>query len=192
MSRTLSRSFYKRPTLDVARDLLGQILVFATNEGECSARIVETEAYIGQDDPACHAARGPTARNRVMFGQPGFSYIYFIYGMYYCFNVVTERDGFPAAVLIRAAEPLAGQDIMRSNSPKGTPERILSGPGKLCRSFGLTTKHSGLDLTGDLVRLMKGERRSGKIVQGSRIGIKDGVDLPYRFYLDDSLAVSRR
>lgn len=192
LSRPLPRSFYDRPTLEVARDLLGKILLFNSPEKQLSARIVETEAYIGQDDPACHAARGQTPRNKIMFGPPGFSYIYFIYGMYYCFNVVTEPAGFPAAVLVRAAEPLTGQDSMRVRSPKGPPEKVLSGPGKLCRSFGLTKEHSGLDLTGPTVQVLEGDRKESEIVCSQRIGIKVGVELPYRYYLADSNAVSGR
>src|SRR5690348_6500444 len=122
----LPRDFYARPTLTVARELLGQILV----HGEKRVRIVETEAYIGPEDLACHAARGrSTPRNEVMYGEPGHAYVYFIYGMYYWLNVVTEREGFPAAVLIRAGDPGA------------------KGPGVLCRELGLTREHNGLDLT---------------------------------------------
>jgi DNA-3-methyladenine glycosylase len=125
-----------------------------------------------------------------MFGQPGFSYVYFIYGMYHCFNIVTERDGFPAAVLIRAAEPIEGTESMRTRSPKGKSDLILSGPGKFCRSFGLTRDHSGVDLTGDTLYLTEGEDVSGQVVATGRVGIKDGSDLPYRLYQDDSKAVS--
>ena len=113
----LSRSFYSRPTLAVAADLVGKFLVYHSPTGRLSARIVEVEAYIGRDDPACHAARGMTDRNAVMFGLPGFAYIYFIYGMYHCLNFVTEPEGSPAAVLLRAAEPQEGQDIMTRLSP---------------------------------------------------------------------------
>ena len=190
MSRKLPRSFYDRPTLEVARDLLGCHLVFRTPEGRLTARIVEVEAYIGRDDPACHAARGLTERNRVMFGRPGFSYVYFVYGMYHCFNIVTEREGFPAAVLLRAAEPVAGLKAMRTRSPKGKSEQILSGPGKFCRAFGLTRDHSGLDLTGSELYLTEGVGSPGRVETGGRIGIKVGQELPYRFCLADSNAVS--
>jgi DNA-3-methyladenine glycosylase len=190
MSRKLPRSFYNRPTLKVARDLLGTHLVFRTEEGRMAARIVEVEAYIGQDDPACHAAPGPTDRNRVMYGKPGFSYVYFVYGMYHCFNVVTEAKGYPAAVLIRAAEPVDGVGLLRHNSPKSLERTILSGPGKLCRAFGLTTHHSAMDLTGTELFLTEGSEEVGAIVCSERIGIKKGTELPYRFFLEDSGAVS--
>jgi len=190
MSRKLPRSFYDRPTLEVARDLLGSVITFRTKQTSLSARIVEVEAYIGRDDPACHAAGGLTERNRVMFGRPGFSYIYFIYGMYNCFNIVTEKKGFPAAVLLRAAEPVDGIESMRERSPKGRVEQILSGPGKFCRSFGLTRDHSGVDLTESTLYLTAGEGRPGRIVTTTRIGIKTGTELPYRFYLAESEAVS--
>ena len=155
-----------------------------------SARIVEVEAYIGEEDPACHAAPGPTARNQVMYGKPGFSYVYFIYGMYNCLNFVTERRGFPAAVLIRAAEPLEGFGVMRANSPKASKKTILSGPGKLCRAYGLSTEHSGLDLTGNTLYLTEKTAEPREIVQSVRIGISKGMELPYRFYLSESDAVS--
>ncbi len=192
MTRKLPRSFYDRPTLEVAKELLGCEIVFRTKQNRLSAHIVEVEAYIGQDDPACHAARGMTERNRVMFGPPGFSYIYFIYGMYHCFNVVTERNGFPAAVLVRAAEPIDGAESMRERSPKGKPEQVLGGPGKFCRSFGLTGEQSGVDLTGDTLYLGEGTSDVRQIVTTGRIGIKVGTELPYRFYLSDSNAVSGR
>jgi len=192
LKRKLPRSFYARPTLEVARDLLGKEIVFNTAGERLSARIVEVEAYIGRDDPACHAAPGPTERNRVMFGKPGFSYVYFIYGMYHCFNIVTEREGFPAAVLLRAAEPLVGIDAMRSNSPRGKVDTILSGPGKFCRSFGLTREHSAMDLTGTALYLKDTDAPVGEIVVTSRIGIKKGTELPYRFCVADSAALSGR
>jgi DNA-3-methyladenine glycosylase len=190
MSRKLLRSFYTRPTLEVARDLLGGVITFRTKQTSLSAHIVEVEAYIGQDDPACHAARGLTERNRVMFGRPGFSYVYFIYGMYHCFNIVTESKGFPAAILVRAAEPIDGIELMRERSPKGKVGRVLSGPGKFCRSFGLSRDHSGVDLTGSTLYLTEGEGRPGRIMTSGRMGIKVGTELPYRFYLADSKAVS--
>jgi DNA-3-methyladenine glycosylase len=190
VSRKLLRSFYNRPTLEVARELLGKIICYRTEKGELQARIVEVEAYIGEDDPACHAAPGPTRRNQVMYGKPGFSYIYFIYGMYHCFNIVTEREGYPAAVLLRAAEPCAGLEIMHENSPRCRRSTILSGPGKFCRAFGLTTQQSGLDLCGSELFLKDEGTRSGEIIVSPRIGIRKGTDLPFRFYLADSTAVS--
>jgi len=172
--------------------LLGKRIVCRAKEGTLSARIVEVEAYIGEDDPACHAAPGPTKRNQVMYGTAGFSYIYFIYGMYNCFNIVTERVGFPAAVLLRAAEPRDGLEIMRRHSPKCRPGQILSGPGKFCRAFGLTTAHSGIDLTGPTLYLTDSPEPVGDIAVTERIGINKGTEFPYRLFLADSSAVSRR
>jgi DNA-3-methyladenine glycosylase len=192
VSCKLPRSFYNRPTPEVARDLLGKVICYRTEQSELQAHIVEVEAYIGEDDPACHAAPGPTRRNQVMYGKPGFSYIYFIYGMYHCFNIVTEREGFPAAVLLRAAEPCMGLEIMQENSPRSHALTILSGPGKFCRAFGLTTKQSGLDLCGAGLFLKDEGTRPGEIVVSPRIGIRKGIDLPYRFYLEESNAVSGR
>ncbi|MBU0984085.1 MAG: DNA-3-methyladenine glycosylase [candidate division Zixibacteria bacterium] len=190
-ARKLPRSFYNRPTLEVAPELLGKYLVHATAHEPVSGRIVEVEAYVGQGDPACHAARGKTDRNAVMFGPPGFAYVYFIYGMYHCFNIVTEREGFPAAVLIRAAEPTDGLSLMEYNSPGKRHHELLSGPGKLCRSMGITVAHSGLDLTGGEIYVEDRETSVPTIVTGSRIGIRSGTDLLWRFCDADSGSLSR-
>ena len=190
MSRRLPRSFYNRPTLEVARDLLGKHIVYNSPIGKLEAALVEVEAYIGEDDPACHAAPGPTARNLVMYGKSGFSYVYFIYGMYHCFNIVTERKGFPAAVLVRAAEPIEGLELMKRNSPHGGITTLLSGPGKFCRSFGLTTRQSGLDLTGGTIYLCEASGPITGVVNTRRVGINKGIELPYRFFLKNSKAVS--
>jgi DNA-3-methyladenine glycosylase len=156
----------------VARELLGHILV----HGDKRVRIVETEAYVGPEDLACHAARGRrTARNEVMYGEPGHAYVYFIYGMYYCLNVVTEREGFPAAVLIRAGDPGA------------------KGPGVLCRELGLTRQHNGLDLTCSELRILRGEPAE-RIVQTTRVGVDyagEWARKPWRFYEEGNPWVSR-
>src|SRR5947209_20250658 len=127
--RRLPRSFYARPTAQVARDLLGKTLVYDGPAGRRAARIVEVEAYLGSEDPASHAYRGPTLRTAPMFGPPGRSYVYFVYGMYHCVNVVAERAGVAGAVLLRGAEPVEGT---------GDDPRALAGPGKLARALGLT------------------------------------------------------
>jgi DNA-3-methyladenine glycosylase len=132
----LPRSFYARPTIAVARDLLGKLLV--GRGGTCVARIVEVEAYLGERDAASHARRGPTPRAAIMFGPPGFLYVYLIYGMHHCMNVVTETDGVAGAVLLRAAAPVAGLDATT---------RPATGPGKLCAALGITRAQNGLDLT---------------------------------------------
>jgi DNA-3-methyladenine glycosylase len=189
-AKKLARSFYERPTLKIGPDLIGKYIVFRSPDGKLSARIVEVEAYVGQEDPACHAARGQTPRNRVMFGPGGFSYIYFIYGMYNCLNFVTELEGKPAALLLRAAEPSQGLDMMRQNSPRKKDIDLLSGPGKFCRSFGLTRKQNGLDLTGNVLWIEDRHETPANVVRTKRIGINVGVDLPWRFYDADSKAVS--
>ncbi|OGC82602.1 MAG: 3-methyladenine DNA glycosylase [Candidatus Abawacabacteria bacterium RIFCSPHIGHO2_01_FULL_46_8] len=166
MSQRLPRSFFARPTLQVAEELLGKLLVYQAKVG----RINEVEAYIGADDPACHTARGLTPRNQVMFGPAGFSYVYFIYGKYHCLNVVTEQKGFPAAVLIRGVEPLQGID------------RSSDGPGKLCLAYGLDKSHNGIDLCRDADFYLADDGQiSTTIKKTPRIGIKLGLDKNWRF-----------
>lgn len=143
----LPQSFYLRPTLEVARDLLGRRLVRWLDGRRISGRIVEVEAYVGESDQASHAARGRTDRNRAMYGPGGLAYVYFIYGMYHCLNVVTEAAGFPAAVLVRSVEPLEGMEAMAERRP-GQPVRSLAnGPGKLCQAMGIDRRLDGHDLT---------------------------------------------
>src|SRR6266581_4888992 len=140
----LPRGFYARPTVEVARGLLGKILV----HGETEGRIVETEAYLGGDDLAAHSARGITNRTRVIFGPPGHAYVYFIYGMYECLNLVAEPEGTPGCVLIRAIEPVAGIDAMRRRRPAARGiEDLANGPGKLTLAMGITRRHDGADVT---------------------------------------------
>lgn len=186
----LRRGFYTRPTLFVARELIGKTIVFNHPDGQVAATIVETEAYIGEDDPACHAAAGKTERNGIMYAKGGHSYIYFIYGMYHCLNVVTEGEGFPAAVLIRGAEPVAGLEIMARHSPPGQ-KYMTNGPGKLCRAFGLTREHNGLDLTGRRLYLIGGEAAEREVMASPRIGIRNGAKRPWRFFDRNSDCVSR-
>ncbi len=189
-TKKLPRQFYERATLQVAKEILGKHLVFHHPRGKLSARIVEVEAYIGSSDPACHASRGKTPRNSVMFGPGGFSYIYFIYGMYHCLNCITEPKPKPAAILIRAAEPDEGLEIMRYHSPGQKPSALLCGPGKLCRSFGLTIDHSGLDLTKNTLYLEERAKNKIKIERTTRVGINLGADKLWRFYDKQSTAVS--
>lgn len=186
----LGRDFYLRPTLEVAKNLIGKYLVYNKNGNIVSVRLVEVEAYIGVDDPACHAAVGKTARNEIMYGIGGFSYIYFIYGMYHCLNIVTEREGFPAAVLIRGAEPIEGIEIMRSNYPNAKNGRYTNGPGKLCKALGLTREKNGLDLTGNSMYLENRGYKVNRIKKTARIGIKNGTKRNWRFLDSDSEWVS--
>lgn len=188
--RGLPRSFYNRPTLTVAKELIGKYLVCSQRGERLSGRIVEVEAYIGEDDPACHAAPGLTKRNAIMYGPAGYAYIYFIYGMYNCLNVVTERLSFPAAVLIRAAEPDEGVEPMVRRSGRLPRRKILSGPGRLCRAFGLTTRQSGTDLCGKSLWLEDHGHAAVKVVATPRIGIRKGVEHCWRFCDETSLALS--
>jgi DNA-3-methyladenine glycosylase len=188
--KKLPRRFYLRPTLVVARELPGLTIIYRHPNGIMAADIVETEAYIGESDPACHAAVGRTERNDIMYGPGGHGYIYFIYGMYYCFNIVTEKAGFPAAVLIRSVEPVSGDELMAANSPSGT-KILTNGPGKFCRAFGLTREQNGIDLTGSILYLIDRGNKRPDLEISRRIGIKKGADKLWRFSVAGSRYVSR-
>lgn len=196
------RAFYELPTLAVARSLVGCILHHETADGVTSGRIVETEAYL-RDDPACHAYRGETPRNRTMFGPPGHAYVYLAYGLHLCFNAVTAPEGVAEAVLIRAVEPREGLELMlRRRGVTAPPDalterqrlRVASGPGNLTRAFALTRAHDGLDLThGPLtIRPRPAEDPEPAITATTRIGLTQAADRPWRFLLAGSRAVSRR
>lgn len=185
------RKFYNRPTLTVARELLGKTIVYHQQDEIIAGDIVEVEAYIGQDDPACHAASGKTKRNAVMFGDGGFAYVYFIYGMYNCFNVVAEPEDCPAAVLIRGVEPVSGIEVIKNNSPEKC-KKYTNGPGKFCRAFGLTREQNGIDLTGEKLYIIDRNKSVNNIKSSPRIGIKNGRDKLWRFFDNDSEFVSRR
>lgn len=187
----LPRSFYARDTVTVARELLGNIIVNYTPAGIIAGRIVETEAYI-QGDPACHASRGMTPRNKVMFGPPGHAYVYFIYGMYYCFNTVTAQAGVGEAVLVRALEPLAGLPMMRANRKREKTVDLCSGPAKLVQALGINRHHNGADLTVRPLALLKGMEPKESIITTTRIGINEVEKLPLRFYLAGNMYVSRK
>jgi DNA-3-methyladenine glycosylase len=177
----LRRAFYNRPTIEVARDLLGKVLVHRGAAGI----IVETEAYPGGDDRASHSSRGITNRTRVIFGPPGHAYVYFIYGMYECLNIVAEPEGTPGCVLIRALEPVAGIDAMRRRrrAARGI-EDLANGPGKLTLAMAITRRHYGTDLTrGALVVREPAEPRAVKILATPRIGITHCADRPLRFVI---------
>lgn len=182
----------------MARDLLGYLLVHETSAGRISGRIVETEAYLSEDDPACHAHRGETKRTAVMFGPPGHAYIYFIYGMYYCFNVVTEKPGVGEAVLIRALEPVDGIDIMmkrRSLAGKLTPLRSLcNGPAKLVMALDIGRDLNGVSLLNGPLRLERATKKisDDNIVVTKRVGISVAQDLPLRFYIKGSEFISKK
>jgi DNA-3-methyladenine glycosylase len=192
-SPRLKREFYARDPVTLARDLLGRILFYRTSAGLLAGRIVETEAYTGAADPASHAFRGPTTRNGVMFGQAGHAYVYFSYGMHHCLNVTADLPGTPGAVLLRALEPLAGLRIMQARGDRGPPPRLLSGPGKLGRGFGLTLADNGRDLTRGPLGIAAGRAMADHEVKAARrIGISRAVDSPYRFVVIGSPSVSVR
>jgi len=185
----LPRGFYDRPAIAVARDLLGKVLIHGATGGV----IVETEAYLGLEDAASHAYRGLTKRNEVMFGPPGHAYVYFIYGMYECVNVVTEPAGKAGAVLIRAVEPVLGVELMRIRRPGAKRLRdVASGPGKLTIALGITRALNGADVTkGALVVRERRGAEGFEIEAGPRIGISRCADWPLRFTVAGSEFVSR-
>ncbi|MEW6423486.1 MAG: DNA-3-methyladenine glycosylase [Bacillota bacterium] len=187
----LPRSFYARDTSLVAQELLGHYLVHSTPDGVTAGKIVETEAYL-QDDPACHAARGMTKRNRVMFGPPGHAYIYFIYGMYYCFNAVTREEGVGEAVLVRALEPVAGISLMQERRGRKKLSELCSGPGRLVQALGITKEQNGQDLTKGSLVICRGRNDRLAAVRTTRIGIKNGSELPLRFYIAGNPFVSQK
>ena len=187
----LPRDFYCRNTLQVAKDLLGQKLVRAQGKQRVGGIIIETEAYLGAADSASHAFRGPTPRNRVMFGPGGYSYVYFIYGLHYMFNVTTETEGAAAAVLIRALAPTEGIAIMRGHRNVADKD-LVNGPAKLCRALAIDKHLDGCDLTlGEqlwIEAVSSLQRRT--IMTGPRIGIPYAQpahqQLPWRFWIDDA------
>jgi DNA-3-methyladenine glycosylase len=178
-SQILPRTFYERPTADVSRDLLGKILV----NGRSAGVIVETEAYLGGDDLASHSARGVTPRTKVIFGPPGHAYVYFIYGMYECLNLVAEPKGSAGCVLIRAFDPICGLGGMFRRRPTArNPQDLASGPGKLTMAMGITRAHNGRDVTrGSLVVRKWIDEPSIEIEVTPRIGITKCADWPLRF-----------
>lgn len=189
----LPSTFYDRRTEWVARDLLGAVIECHTDEGVASGRIVETEAYLGPHDPACHAVAGLTARTRHLHGPPGIAYVYLIYGVYWCFNAVTEAAGVGAAVLVRAIEPAEGVDLMRARRRTARRDRDLTnGPGKLCTALGLDGAVSGLPLDRPPLRIVAGEPvADANVVVTPRIGISRAADWPLRYLLAGNEYVSR-
>jgi DNA-3-methyladenine glycosylase len=189
--KPLPSSFYDRPTLTVARELLGCELWVRKGRSVCAGRLVEVEAYIGEEDPACHAHRGMTPRNRVMYGPPGFAYVYFTYGNHWMLNFVAERAGFPAAVLIRGIEPLEGIALMRRRRRVDRDFDLTNGPGKLTAAFGITGADNGVGLTGGRFTVLPPTIPVGAIEVSGRIGVNEGHDRPWRFYLEGNPWVSR-
>ena len=196
--KVLPRSFYKRPTLDVARDLIGMVIVHHTPAGAASGIIIETEAYIGESDPACHAAPGPTERNAPLYGPPGIAYVYLNYGIHYLVNAVTEEEGAPAAVLIRALEPLEGEPLMRRRRARGTRRAsadlaaadLCRGPGNLTKALGITLRQNRLDLTASALRIEDRGFPQRDVAWTPRIGINVGIESEWRCVAVGSPALS--
>jgi DNA-3-methyladenine glycosylase len=198
----LPRAFYDRATLDVARDLIGKVLVRERRGIRTSGAIVEVEAYIGESDPACHAAPGPTRRNEPLYGAPGHAYVYLNYGIHCLVNVVTEPHGTPAAVLIRALEPIDGVPVMQRRRARvmkgrrvingsGLPlHELCRGPGNLTRAMGIALAENRVDLLGDRLFIEDRGAERRPIVWGPRIGIRVGTEYPWRAHLDGHPAVS--
>ncbi|NLY76915.1 MAG: DNA-3-methyladenine glycosylase [Tissierellia bacterium] len=200
----LGREFYNRDTITVAKDLLGKVLVHNNKGNIMKGKIVETEAYLGLRDKAAHAYGGRrTKRVEVMYGPPGVAYVYFIYGMYYCFNIVAQEEGVPEAVLVRAIEPIESIDQMAINRFKKPYEELTryqkrnltNGPGKLCMALNITKEHNGLDLCEDTLYVEEGEEEDFNIITSKRIGIdyaEEAKDFPYRFYIEGNPYVSAK
>lgn len=190
----LTRSFYQRPTLTVASELIGKVLVHETRAGIAAGMIVEVEAYIGEDDPACHAAPGLTKRNAPLYGPPGHAYVYLNYGIHNLVNAVTEAEGSPAAVLIRALAPLEGIELMTRRRARGggrTEEAgLCRGPGNLTQALGITLKQNCSDLTKGPLWIEDRGLLGGTIAWSRRIGINVGVDRPWRCSLAGHPSVS--
>ncbi len=190
--RKLPLDFYEQPTLEVAQALLGQLLVRKVGEKIMIGKIVETEGYIAKIDAACHAYRGITERNRVMFGAAGHAYVYFAYGNHFMLNVVTEPEGEAAAVLIRALEPIAGIEVMQSFRPVKRLVDLLSGPGKLTQAMNITRALNGQSFQSDELFIAHGENVPKKCIGiSARVGITQARDLPWRYFIKDNPFVSK-
>lgn len=198
----LPRSFYARPTLEVAPDLLGKVLVHHTSAGLSSGVIIEVEAYVGESDPACHAAPGRTTRNVPLYGPPGFSYVYLNYGVHYLVNVVTEPEGSPAAVLIRALEPLEGIPLMRRRRMRHRTARhkktrarisdhaLCQGPGNVTHAMGITLGDNHIDLLGEKLYIEDRGHRIDDVSWSPRIGITVGTERHWRCFAGGHISVS--
>ncbi|HEU5367821.1 MAG TPA: DNA-3-methyladenine glycosylase [Ktedonobacterales bacterium] len=189
----VSRAFFEQPTLELARALIGVTLLRATSEGVSGGVIVETEGYLSASDPAAHGYLRPTPRTRIMYGPPGFAYIYFSYGMHCCLNISTEPEGVGAAVLVRAIQPTVGLEFIRQRRGAALALRDLArGPGRVCAALGLSLAENGLPLTGEALWLDDEPTLApdAQVANSTRIGISVGTDLPWRWYLTNSPFVS--
>lgn len=188
----LPAGFFERSALDVAPELLGCVLLRQGAKTQRLGRIVEVEAYLGDgSDPAAHSHRGPTPRNRSMFGPPGRFYVYRSMGIHHCLNLVCEREGRASAVLIRALEPLQGLSIMRRLRARRPERELTSGPGKICQAFGIDRRFDGAPAALGELQVLASSAGLGSVLAGPRIGISKAKDLPYRFFEADNPNVSR-
>jgi DNA-3-methyladenine glycosylase len=190
----IARPFYEQPTLAVARELLGKYLVRKHPDGKTVGRIVEAEAYVGPKDLACHASRGRTARTEIMFGPAGYAYVYFIYGVYYCLNIVTEEVDHASAVLIRALEPVEGIELMKKRRRTEVERNLASGPGKLCQAFAIDKALNGVDVCRSIMYVEDRGEPSSKILATPRIGVDYAgkwKDKRWRFLIRGNEFVSR-
>jgi len=189
--KKLKRNFFNKNTLIVAKKLLGKYLVRIYKGAVLAGKIVEVEAYRGQNDPGSHAYRRKTKRNSIMFGPPGFAYVYFCYGNHYLFNIVTEKEGLAGAVLVRALEPVSGIDKMKKNRKTGDIKILTNGPGKLTQAMNIGKAENGKDLTGSEIYLVSYEKMRKQIISATRrIGITQGLDKKWRFLIKGNRFVS--
>jgi len=187
----LSRRFYSRNTKVIAKELLGKVLVHKTKEGICKGKIVETEAYLGFNDPGSIGYRKVKNIPKSLLKEPGHTFVYFTYGNHWMLNVVAKKMGLLGAVLIRALEPLEGIEIMERNRKTNDIRNLSNGPGKLTRALGIDKKHDGLDLTKDML-FIENSNDKFEIVKTTRIGLSKGQDLPLRFYIKNNEFVSKK
>lgn len=189
----LDKNFYEKTAIELARELLGKMLIHEAYSGTAGGIIVETEAYCGIDDPASHAANGPTPRSKIMFGPSGISYVYFSYGMHNLFNIVSDKFGIAGAVLVRAIEPKIGIELMKKRRKTDSVLNLCSGPGKLTTALSITLKENGLNLRQKPLCVTEGNLvPKYEICSSPRIGISKATEHPWRFFIKGSPFVSAR
>jgi DNA-3-methyladenine glycosylase len=189
--KKLSRNFYLRDTVAVAKDLLGKYLIYNRNGNTLVGMIVEVEAY-RENDLASHSSSGKTERNSAMFMQGGHLYVYLTYGIHYCANIVTEKENYGSAVLIRGVEPVEGIEVMKENRKISDINNLTSGPAKFCQAFGITTQQNKLDLTLDTIFCIESNVKNIQINRSSRIGITKATEKLWRFFIKDNKYVSKK
>lgn len=201
MNNKLKKDFYKRNVLVVAKDLLGKVFVYNDKKSgvKLSGKIVEVEAYDGKTDEAAHTFNGQTERNKIMFEEGGYLYVYFTYGIHFCANIVTGEKDHGTAVLLRGMKPVtkieefAKRRFRKTELSEKNKINLLNGPAKICQAFGIDKKHNEIDLTKDEIYLLDSPKiPDSKIVKTRRIGIKKSVDLPWRFYIKDNENFSKK